>query len=88
MKEEFQAMDKCYCQMKAECRTMTTHFTDVQKNVGMLIKNGVSKFEKFIEQLSLSRQRQVKEAQKMETVLLHELKEVRKQAAYNFFKRF
>ena len=51
--------------------------TDVQKNVGMPIKNGVSKIEKVLEQLSLIKQGQDAEAQKMETVLLHELKEVR-----------
>ena len=79
MKEAFHAMDKYYCQVKAECKTMTVHFTKVQKNVGMPIKNGVSKFEKVLEQLSLTKQRQVKEAQKMETVLLHHLKKVGKQ---------
>ena len=79
MKEAFQAMEKYHSQMKAEIKTMTVHFTEVQKNVAKPIKNGVAKFEKVLQQLILNKQRHVNEAQKMETVFLHELKEVRKQ---------
>ena len=79
MKEAFQAMEKYHSQMKAEIETMTVHFTEVQMNVAKPIKNGVAKFGKVLEQLTLIKHRQVNEAQKMETILLHELKKVRKQ---------
>ena len=39
MKEAFQAMEKYHSQMKAEIKTMTVHFTEVQKNVAKSIKS-------------------------------------------------